>query len=134
VAVVSVFGGFVLGMQTIRTPEKEAVILDALREHPSYNRACRKARIVKSSLWTWRRDDPAFAERVEAAREEGLDAVEDSLMERATTDDTTAAIFLLKTWRRKRYGDHVTVAGDRESPLAVDFTVHPSRALPESSE
>jgi hypothetical protein len=112
VAVVSVFGGFVLGMQTIRTPEKEAVILDALREHPSYNRACRKARIVKSSLWTWRRDDPAFAARCEAAREDGIDALEDALMERGTKDDTTAAIFLLKSWRRERYGDRLAVTLD----------------------
>lgn len=33
-------------------------------------------------------------------------------MERATTNDTTAAIFLLKTWRRDRYGDKVAVTFD----------------------
>lgn len=101
--------------QSVRTPEKEAAILGFLREHPSYARAARKARIARSSLSAWRSDDPGFAVRCEAARVEGIDAVEDSLMERATKDDTTAAIFLLKTWRRERYGDRLAVSIDVRS-------------------
>ena len=97
---------------SIRTPEKEAAILAALREHPSLTRAARRARIAKSSIFLWRAEDPAFKARCEAAREAGIDAVEDALMDRATTDDTTAAIFLLKCWRRERYGDKLAVSLD----------------------
>lgn len=94
-------------MLTIRTPEKEALLLDALRDRPVYAAACRKARISKQAFSEWRRDDPAFDRRVKAAREEGLDAIEDALSRRGLKDDTTAAIFLLKSLRREIYGDKV---------------------------
>lgn len=92
---------------TKRTPEKEIVILDALRQKPVYSAACRKARISNVAFHAWRRDDPAFAERVRVAREEGYDALEDALTTRAMRDDTTAAIFMLKSHRRAIYGDKV---------------------------
>ncbi len=89
------------------TPEKETVILNALREKPSYAAACRKARISRQTFYRWRRDDPEFDERVIAARNEGLDALEDALATRGIKNDTTAAIFLLKSHRREVYGDKI---------------------------
>ena len=94
-------------MRTIRTPEKEDAILEALRERPVYAQACRKARVSKVAFYAWRRDDPDFDRRVVAAREEGLDALEDALASRGLKDDTTAAIFLLKSLRREVFGDKV---------------------------
>lgn len=108
---VVVFGDGMQG-RSVRSPEKAEAILAALREHPSFARAARKTRIARSSLIAWRKDDPAFAARCEAAREEGIDAIEDALMERGTANDTTAAIFLLKSWRRERYGDRLAVSLD----------------------
>lgn len=93
--------------RTIRTPEKEKAILEALREKPIYAAACRKARVSKVAFFEWRRDDPEFDKRVLAAREQGLDAIEDALSTRGLKDDTTAAIFLLKSLRREIYGDKV---------------------------
>lgn len=115
---------------TKRTPEKEEVILDALRQHPSWSKAARKARIARITLWHWRTDDPAFAARCEQAREQGIDGIEDALSERAIAGDTTAAIFILKTWRRDKYGDKLAVnldvrtaaervAADLDVPIAV---------------
>lgn len=95
-------------MQTIRTPEKEAALLEALRERPVFAAACRKARIGKQAFYDWRRDDPEFDRRVVDARNEGLDALEDALATRGAKDDTTAAIFLLKSLRREIYGDKIT--------------------------
>jgi hypothetical protein len=92
---------------TIRTPEKEAIILEALRERPVYVFACRKARIGRPAFHQWRRDDPEFAERVKNAREEGYDAIEDALNSRALKDDTVAGIFMLKSHRREVYGDKI---------------------------
>lgn len=93
------------GGRTVRTPEKEQRILDALIERPSVAAACRRARIARSSYYLWRADDPGFAARADVAIETGLDRIEDALVERAVKHDTTAAIFLLKTRRRAVYGD-----------------------------
>lgn len=93
--------------QTIRTPEKEKAILAALRERPVYASACRKARVSRAAFNDWKRDDPAFAARVKEASDEGLDALEDALAGRGLKDDTTAAIFLLKSRRRDTYGDKI---------------------------
>jgi hypothetical protein len=92
---------------TIRTPEKAEVLLAALRERPVYGAACRKARISRNAFNEWRRDDPEFNRRVLAARDEGDDAIEDALATRALKDDTTAAIFLMKSRRRETYGDRI---------------------------
>lgn len=93
--------------ETIRTAEKEEQILGALRERPIYAAACRKARVSRNAFHQWRRDDPAFAERVRVARQEGFDALEDALGTRGLKDDTVAAIFLLKSHRRETYGEKI---------------------------
>lgn len=87
------------------SPEKEAVILEALETKPSYASAARKARISRTTLNRWRREDAAFDARCQQAREAGMDAIEDNLINRGLMGDTTAAIFMLKSWRRERYGD-----------------------------
>lgn len=103
--------GFFVGyrMWTVRTPEKEQVILEALRERPSFAAACRKARIARSLFYRWRKEDPEFDRRVLEAREQGLDALEDALVTRGMKNDTTAAIFLLKSHRREIYGDKLDI-------------------------
>lgn len=92
---------------TIRTPEKEAIIISALEERPIFSAACRKAKISRMAFAAWRKDDPDFNKRVIAAREKGLDALEDALATRGLKNDTTAAIFMLKSLRREIYGDKV---------------------------
>ena len=104
-----------------RTPEKEQVLLNALRERPSFAAAARKARIAKSTFIKWRKDDPAFAEACNAAREEGLDALEDAMFERGMEDDTTAAIFMLKSWRPSRYRERIEHTGENGGPLTIIF-------------
>lgn len=93
--------------RTIRTTEKETLLLEALRERPVFSSACRKARVSRVAFYEWRRDDPAFDANVLAARQQGLDAIEDALHQRALKNDTTAGIFLLKSLRRDVYGDRV---------------------------
>jgi hypothetical protein len=94
-------------MQTIRTPEKEIVLTEALREKPSIKAACRKARIGRNAFYNWFNDDPEFAARINAAKAQGLDALEDALTERGLITDTTAAIFLLKSHRPEIYRDRI---------------------------
>src|SRR5436190_21856732 len=87
-------------------PKKE-VILQSLREKPVFAAACRKAHISRQTFYRWRSDDPDSDRAVLAARETGLDALEDALNSRGLKDDTTAAIFMLKSLRREIYGDKV---------------------------
>ena len=96
-------------MQTIRTPEKELALTEALQQKPSISAACRKARIGRAAYYDWIKDDSAFAARMKAARDVGLDALEDALIDRGLKTDTTAAIFMLKSHRREIYGDRLNI-------------------------
>lgn len=105
-----VWGG--MANRTIRTTEKELLILEALEEKPSFRSAVRKARIAWSTFAQWRKDDPDFARRCEEARERGYEALEDNLAEVSLDPKhpqaITASIFLLKGARPQRYRDRVT--------------------------
>ena len=108
-----------------RTPKRESLILEELRTWPTYNHACASAGIAFPTLLRWMRDDPAFAEKVEAARAEGGRVLEDELVKRATEGkDTTALIFALKSWYRSRYGERQAIehSGADGSPLVITIT------------
>lgn len=87
--------------------------------------ACRKAKVSRVAFYQWRHDDPEFDADVLAAREEGLDALEDALITRGLKNDTTAAIFMLKSLRREVYGDRATLehTGPDGGPLVVNIGV-----------
>lgn len=90
--------------ETVETPEKAQKILESLALHPSKSRACRAARISRAAFYRWVAKDPEFATQIEAARQHGIDAIEDAMFELAgSKKDTTAAIFMLKSWRPDRY-------------------------------
>lgn len=108
---------------TKRTPEKDAVILQALREKPTYASAARRARVSRQQLYVWRRDDPDFDAACIAARNEGLDALEDKLIERGMKNDTTAAIFMLKSLRRETYGDKIQHSGEVSTVVVREIHV-----------
>lgn len=111
-----------IGGVTIRTPEKRQAILDALRLHPSITRACRSARISRNAFYEWRNDDSEFAAEIEASREKGIDALEDSLFRDAIDGhNTTAAIFMLKSWRPDRYRETTRheLTGVGGEPIAI---------------
>jgi hypothetical protein len=108
--------------RTARTPEKGQAILAALREKPSFAAACRKARVSRSIFYDWRHEDPAFDAAVIKAREEGLDALEDALVTRGAKNDTTAAIFMLKSLRRSIYADRLEHTGEGGAPLEIILT------------
>jgi len=103
------------------TPEKQAVILEALHNHPSLGRAARKARVTRQTLRNWRREHPEFGAACEAAREAGFDALEDALIERGEKNDTTAAIFMLKGWKPERYQERKAVDMNLTGNLTVLF-------------
>lgn len=88
-----------------RSAKREELILNALRVWPVLTKAAEDAGIAFITLQRWMREDPEFADAVEAARKEGGHVLEDELVNRATSGDTTALIFALKAWYRSKYGD-----------------------------
>ena len=104
-----------------RSPKRQLLILDSLREWPTYRVACENAGIDFSTLQRWMRDDPEFATAVHAARDEGGRVLEDELVKRATSGDTTALIFALKSWYRSKYGDKQTLehTGEGGKPFTI---------------
>ena len=102
-----------------RSPEKDLVILEALRDTPTFTYAAKKARITRGTLQEWRKEDPEFAAACEQARDEGMSALEDALIERGLDTDTTAAIFMLKGWRAQRYRERIEHTGENGAPLTV---------------
>jgi hypothetical protein len=116
-------------METIRTPEKEIALTEALREKPSVRLACRRARISRNAYYDWIHADPAFKARMDAAKEQGCDALEDALVDRALKTDTTAAIFLLKAHRPETYRDTHAVTHEGGLVIRVEYADdHPQPA------
>ncbi len=103
------------------TPEKAERICDALHEKPSVAAACRRVRISRKTYYNWRKSQDGFAAMVDAAKNEGLDAAEDALIERGMKSDTTALIFMLKAHRPDVYKERFSgeLTGKDGGPIAV---------------
>jgi len=87
--------------------------------------------MTRSAAYDWRKADPNFAEAWEDAVEAGTDRLEDRVLAKAHRMDdgpaVTAAIFLLKARRPKKYRDHhqiehsggIDVTGAREKLMEM---------------
>lgn len=101
------------------TPKKwRAVFLQRLIESPNIAAACRRARISRQAAYQERAADPEFAAAWEAARQMGLDALEDKAIGRAEKESDTLMIFLLKAHRPERYNmpQRHALGGDPGAP------------------
>ena len=80
--------------------------------------ACNKIGIDRSTYYRWLENDPDFAQAVQDAREEKIDFIEDQLLERISSGDTTAIIFALKTLAKHRgYVERQEIVGPVTTPL-----------------
>ena len=117
--------------RTIRTPEKEQLVLRELRTSGHVAKACSRAKIGKTTWYDWKDDDPelqaAHTEAMAIGRENKADRAEDKLGDRIEAGDTTAIIFALKTLRREVYGDRSIheLTGPDGQPLTVLFSPRP---------
>ena len=59
------------GPKSKRTPENEAIILEAVRMGMSYNSACECAGIGKTMFMAWKAEDADFMNRIDCARRTG---------------------------------------------------------------
>ncbi len=102
------------------TVKKKEAVIEAIAERFSIMHAAARAGVPRRTLYNWRDDDPTFDAAIIEARRAAIDVLEGSLYERASDNDTTAAIFLLKGWEPARYRERhdVNVSGE------VDHTHH----------
>jgi len=110
------------------TEAKAKRICELLATGESLERICkRKGMPDPATVRRWNRNDVhGFAPEYARARDDGLDAMADSMLSIAD-DDTLdandrrvrldARKWYLSKLAPKRYGDRMTLAGDREAPL-----------------
>lgn len=102
-----------------RTSLKKTAFLETLREKYSVYHACKAADIGRTTVYQWREADPDFAKAWDDAQDDAVDALEQSLFERAMGKDTVAAIFLLKGARPEKYKERVAseLTGKNGGPI-----------------
>ncbi len=91
--------------------EWKDVFLATVRVLPVVRVACEKAGITRKTAYQWRKGDAEFAKEWDEAREDGIDRIEQNLINQALNQNTTAAIFLLKSLRRNVYAERLEPKG-----------------------
>ena len=97
--------------------EWEDVFLAHLRNIPVVRIAADKAGISRKTVYDWRDKDKRFSAAWEEAKEEAIDAIEALAFSSAHRGNTTLQIFMLKTQRRKLYGDKIAHSGPDDGPI-----------------
>lgn len=101
------------------TKSKQKIWLEAFKANLfNVTEACKKIEIDRSTYYRWLENDPDFAQAAQDAREEKIDFIEDQLLERIASGDTTAIIFALKTLAKHRgYVERQEIVGPVNTPL-----------------
>jgi hypothetical protein len=112
--------------RTTRTATNRRAILKTVAEGYSITRAARMVGLSRSVIYEWKAADITFAADLEAAYEEGTDALHDAALDRALLPDHDGLlVFLLKMrdparFYRKAVEVIHTVAGDPVNPITVE--------------
>lgn len=93
--------------------------LENYRESGNVKASAEAAGISKQAAYKARKNNKAFREEWEAAREEVADTLEAVAVTRAKDHSDTLLIFLLKGLKPDTYGDRVRHGGIPGSPLEV---------------
>lgn len=128
---------------------KIADVLATLAEVGSLRKACEKHEVPKGTFLGWVAEDEALADQYARARETGLDAMAEEIIEIAdtplegveTTTDEKGGVsekrgdmlghrklqvdsrkWLLAKCLPKKYGDSVKLLGDPENPVSMTIT------------
>jgi hypothetical protein len=99
--------------------EWEDAFLTSYRVYPNVGNSCAIAGISRATFLNWKKKCARFREEVEHAHEDGLDAIEYRMMQRAKEKDTLAGIFILRNQRPDVYGDKPVA----RSNAPVSFTL-----------
>src|SRR5678815_3420267 len=94
-------------MRDKRDRQKKRFIA-ALTAQGTVYHAAQAAGVSRQTAYRWQREDPAFAEQWEEARENAVDVVESAIYQQAVGGNTLAAIFYLKA-HRPIYRDRLNI-------------------------
>ncbi len=99
-------------------PAKKKRFLETLGDSGHVSHAAASIGVDRKTAYRWRAADKGFADAWDAALDRGLDELERIAHQRAAESSDTLLIFLLKSKRRDRFGDHhqIEVSGS----LAID--------------
>lgn len=93
--------------------DKKASFFNALISTGGHlGKACQLAQISRQRVLVWRQTDSVFAAAYDEAVEFGTENLEESLYQRGMAQDTTAAIFLLKSRRPEKYRENIRVESE----------------------
>lgn len=109
-------------MRQTRWTRKKARFLDAYRACGMVSEAARRVKVGRSTVYEWRKEDPAFAaawDDIDAALADELEA---EAIRRAKAGSDTLLIFLLKGLKPERYRERVQA--DLQHHGHVDVTHH----------
>lgn len=125
---------------TIRSPEIEQKLLEELMSGKSMRQVCDMEGMPhRMTVIRWMAEDKEFATKCARAREIQADTIEEDMADiedevlQGRIDPAAARVVLSsKQWRAskmapKKYGDKVTLAGDKENPLQVEQTLDVSK-------
>lgn len=86
--------------------------------------ACRAANVSRQTFYQYKKEDPEFADAVDAMEDVGLDFAESALYKQIKEGIPSSTIFYLKTKGKKRgYVESILHGGDKENPLQVDIKI-----------
>jgi hypothetical protein len=111
------------------TKQKKADFIAALAGKFSVFHAAHAAGVGRRTVYQWRDADEEFAQAWEDAQADAVDALEQSLYERAKMHDTVAGIFLSKGARPHIYRDRYEVTGAGGGPL-ISVVLRPDEDVP----
>lgn len=102
-----------------RTPEREQVILNALRLGNTRTAAAAYAEVDRVNLWRWIEDDATFRNAVEKAEADAEARFVGQIVKAAHDGTWTAAAWWLERRRRADYGkqERVEVSGPDGGPV-----------------
>ena len=106
-------------LQTKRSEQVDAALVQWLSAGYSIGRACKAAGIGRRTFYDWKDAFPDFRQLVEDATETGTDVLEDTLYEHGKDGNVVACIFLLKARRPEIYRDRHEVTGANGAPLTI---------------
>lgn len=99
-----------------RIEKQKELFLEQLQKTPIVQVVCERLAIPRTTLYRWRREDPAFEGQVQSALEEGTglinDLAESKLIKRVSEEDMGAIRFWLQA-HHKGYSQKVHVALER---------------------
>jgi len=87
--------------------EHQRQFLATYSKTANYMLSCKAAGVTRQAVWLWKKNDKAFLEELEEARQEYLDYLEALALSKAKASDTML-IFILKANMPWKYGDRNT--------------------------